>query len=156
VRIRPATPPDIDAIVELGASMHRESAYSFLPFDPGKVRGMLLDYLADAASCCIFIAECNTAPAGFLAGELSGYYFCNELVACDTALFMARQYRGSAGAAGLIRAFRDWAVSRGARELCLSISSNVHSERTGRFYEGLGFSFVGGTFKQRLGSAKLS
>ena len=46
-----------------------------------------------------------------------------------------------------------WALNKGAREVCLGISNAIDAEevaRTGRFYERLGYSWVGGVYKKAL------
>ena len=65
-------------------------------------------------------------------------------------LFVDPAYRHGLAAMRLVRGFREWALERGARELCLAISTNVNADDTGRFYERLGFTRVGGVYKQRL------
>jgi GNAT superfamily N-acetyltransferase len=85
-----------------------------------------------------------------VAGFLSDYFFCNETIASDNLLFVDRQHRGTLAAVRLLRAFRKWAAARGARELCLGISTVVDAERIGKLYERMGLSRVGAIYKQRL------
>jgi len=135
----------------MGARMHAESAYSFLPYDCDKVRRLILSYLEDAETRCGLVLEEDGRPVGMLAGYMTDYFFCDEKVACDYLVFIDRRYRGGTGAARLIHGFRRWAEARGARELCLGISTGVDRVAIGRFYEKLGFRRVGGVFKLRLG-----
>jgi GNAT superfamily N-acetyltransferase len=151
VNIRPATLDDLEALIELGSVMHAEGAYAFLPYHRDKAADVILEHLETPESQCVFVAVADEAPVGMLAGSISEYYFCDERIASDTFLFVTPEHRSWSAAVGLIRAFRDWATALGARELCLSISSNVRVERIAKLYERLGLSFVGGTFKQRLG-----
>ena len=141
---------DIDQIVELGRGMHEESAYSFLPYDPEKVRRLAIDMIEHPETRCGLVAEQDHAVVAMLGGYLTDYFFCDEDIACDMVLFVDRDYRGSPAAAKLIQGFRNWAIARGARELCLSISTNVSTESIGRLYKGLGFTQVGAIYKQRL------
>jgi GNAT superfamily N-acetyltransferase len=149
--IRAAQDKDSDEIIELGLRMHKESAYAFLPFECEKLRRLIASYLSDFESQCGLVAEENDVIVGMLGGYLTDYFFCNEKMACDMILYVVQEYRGSSAAARLIRAFRLWAVEHGAREMCLGISSNINTERTGRFYERMGFTHCGGVYKQRLG-----
>ena len=142
---------DTEEVVEMASRMLGESAYAFLPFDREKVQRFVTGIIGKSNIWCGLIAEENGAIAGMFIGYLTDYFFCNEKLACDIVLFVAREYRGSSAAVKLIRTFREWAVERGARELCLGISTNVNVERIGRFYERMDFTRVGGIYKQRLG-----
>jgi len=148
--IRPAQHQDLDSLVEMGARMHAEGAYAFLPYDREKVRRLILSLLDDPATQCALVAEESGVAIGMFGGYLSDYFFCDEKVACDLVLFVDPAYRSSSAAARLIRAFRRWAIEHAARELCLGTSNNVRAEEVGRFYERLGLIGVGGIYKQRL------
>ncbi|MCP4628064.1 MAG: GNAT family N-acetyltransferase [bacterium] len=148
--IRPIREEDLEQILEIGARMHREGAYSFLPFDRDKVRLFILSYVEDHETQCGLVAEDSQRLIGMFMGYITPYFFCDESVACDMVLFVDEEFRGSPAAQGMIRAFRKWAVDHGASEICLGISTNVDTERTGKFYERMGMSFVGGLYKQRL------
>lgn len=148
--VRPAARGDVDALVAMGARMHAETAYSFLPYDAEKVRQFVLAQIAETEAYCLFVADEDGAPIGMLGGYVSDYFFCDEKIACDTVVYVERSRRGTLAAARLIRAFREWASVRGAREICLGVSSGRDTERTGRFYERLGLHSVGGVYKQRL------
>lgn len=150
MRIRAATVEDLEPLLEMGARMHAEGAYSFLPYDREKLHRLKDYFFAHPDTHCVLVAEQDGAVIGMLGGYLTDYYFCQEKLACDQFFFVERAWRGSRAAAGLIAAFRAWAEARGARELCLATSVDVNTEKTGRFYEGLGFRCVGGVYKQRL------
>jgi GNAT superfamily N-acetyltransferase len=151
--VRPGRHEDVEHILDLGAQMHEEGAYAFLPFDREKVRQLILEMIGDPETQCVLVAEEGGRPVGGLLGYLDGYFFCDEKLACDLVLFIERPHRGGTAAARLIRAFRQWATERGARELCLAISTGVEADRIGRLYERMGLRRVGGVYKQRLSSA---
>jgi GNAT superfamily N-acetyltransferase len=142
---------DIDRLVPMGRRMHGETAYSFLPFDEDKIRQLMGGIIERPDAWCGLVAEDCGKPVGMLGGYLTTYFFCDEKLACDLILFVEPEWRGSSAAARLIRAFREWAVERGARELCLSVSTGACAGAIGRFYRGLGFAQVGGVYKLRLG-----
>ncbi len=145
-----ANAEEIDTLIDLGQRMHDESAYAFLPYDRRKVRRLFEDYLADPANFCVLVVRSENVAVGMLMGYISEYDFCDETIASDTVLYVLPQHRSWRAAAGLVRGFREWAALRGARELCLGISSNVSVARTTKLYERLGLTYVGGTFKERL------
>jgi GNAT superfamily N-acetyltransferase len=135
--------------------MHRESSYSFLPYSRSKVHALILAYLKERSSRCLLVAESGGAIVGMIAGVLIEYYFCDETLVADEALFVSRSHRGGAVAIRLIRAMEQWAFEKGARELCLSISTNVCPQMTGQFYERLGFTPMGGVYKKRMCEARV-
>jgi GNAT superfamily N-acetyltransferase len=150
MRIRAPVAGDVEPLVEMGLRMHAESAYAFLPYERNKVIRLVQSFLDDSSSRCGLVAEADGKLVGMLGGYLSEYFFCSEVVACDMVLFVDPAYRHGLAAMRLVRAFRKWAIEHGARELCLAISTNVNADDTGRFYERLGFTRVGGVYKQRL------
>ena len=130
--------------------MHAESAYAFLPYDRSKVTSLIAACIDGSDDHFGLVAETDGEVVAMIAGYLCAYFFCDEKLACDIVVFVDSDRRGGIGAARLIRGFRDWAVERGARELCLGISTGVAIETTGALYERLGLTRVGGVFKQRL------
>jgi GNAT superfamily N-acetyltransferase len=148
--IRALNVDDIGPLLEMGQRMHHESAYAFLPFDFEKVERLILSYLDDRETQCGLVAEEGGVVIGMFAGYLTDYFFCDEKVACDLILYVDREHRGSSAAVRLIRAFRDWAHERCAREICLGVSTEIDSRTTGRFYEKMGLSHIGGLYRQRL------
>jgi len=148
--IRPPLHSDIETLVDLGAQLHQESAYSFLPYDRHKVRAFIGAYVEDRDTRCALVADDGGELIGVIGGALIEYYFCNEQLVSDEILFVRRDHRNGMAAIALIRGLQKWAIARGARELCLSISSNVNQEITGKLFERLGFERMGGIFKMRL------
>ncbi|MGH9900492.1 MAG: GNAT family N-acetyltransferase [Pyrinomonadaceae bacterium] len=150
MHVRPATHRDVDELLAMGARMHAEGAYSFLPFDREKVRLLMISYIDNPETQCGLVAEEGDALVGMFAGYLTDYFFCDEKIACDMILFVERERRGGTAAVKLIRAFREWARERGASEICLGVSTKIDTERTGKFYERMGLTNVGALYKQRL------
>jgi GNAT superfamily N-acetyltransferase len=148
--IRRGREEDIDRLVELGRELHLESRYAWLPFEDGKVRESIYSFLGDPQYKCGLVAEENGVLIGALAGYLADYFFCNSTVASDAMFFVARSHRGSMAAGALLRAFREWAKSRGAQELCIGVSSGIDEDKTGVFYEVLGLTRGAVIYKQRL------
>jgi GNAT superfamily N-acetyltransferase len=148
--IRPLQETDRQAVLEMCRQMLRDSPYSFLPCDDGKLNHCFDGYLADRENRCGLAAVENNLIIGVLAGYVSEYLFCHERIACDQIVYVVPGRRGAGAALGLLRAFRQWARERGARELALGVSASLEPQRVGRFYERLGLRFAGGLYKQRL------
>ncbi len=151
VTVRPIAPADVDRLVEMGEHMHAEGAFAFLPFDREKVRHFAERYASPSPERLGLAAERGGRIVGMFAGHLARYFFCEETVASDLLLYVEPEARGSSAAARMVAAFRAWALSRGAREVCLGTSNQVQTEATGRFYQALGLRQAGGIYKERLG-----
>ncbi|MBN1843973.1 MAG: GNAT family N-acetyltransferase [Deltaproteobacteria bacterium] len=141
---------DMEMLTEMGARMHAEGAYGFLPFNREKVSRHIVGYIEDTETQCGLVAEKDNILVGMLGGYITDYFFCDKKVACDMFLFVDRKHRGSSAALRLIQTFRNWAIAHEACEICLSTSTTVNTERTERFYKKMGFTCVGGIFKQRI------
>lgn len=148
--IRTPCHADIESLVDMGACMHAESAYAFLPYDRAKVRQFIEDYIEDTTNRCGLVAEHEGRVIAMLFGYLGDYLFCDERLAVDEIVFVDPDHRGGMTAVRLIRRFQRWASERGARELCLGVSTNIHPQSTGQLYQRLGFKPVGGIYKLRL------
>lgn len=144
---------DIAYLIDLGQLMHAEGEYRFLPFERSRCQAVLERCVDQPQAWCGLVAESGDEPVGMLIGFRSTYLFCSEYVASDVALFVRPANRGSMVATALVRTFVEWARQGGAREVCFSTSLNVNTERTGAFIRNLGFTQVGGVFKQRLDPA---
>jgi GNAT superfamily N-acetyltransferase len=148
--VRPIQNHDFAKLVELGQMMHAEGEYRFLPFEEARCVAILKRCLAQPDSWCGLVAEADGEVVGMLIGFRSPYLFCSETSASDVVLYVEPAHRGSFSAVRLIRRFVEWARQKGAREVCLSTSLNVDSQRTSAFICRLGFTQVGGVFKRRL------
>ena len=83
-------------------------------------------------------------------GYLSSYYFGNDLLANDILWYVKKERRGSMTGPRLLKAFRTWAKERGAREVCMGVSTAVDVDRTHKLLSRMGFEHVGGIFKEAL------
>lgn len=150
IRIIPWSEADRGQLVRLFRRMHGESRYAFLPFDVAKVESVLESYMGEPQRRCGLAAVTGETVIGAVAGYVTEYAFCSELVATDQIVYVAPRSRGTLAAVRLIDTFRRWARSLGAREVVLGITTGVDMRRTGELFERLGFEFAGGNFVQRL------
>lgn len=139
--IRQATEEDLEKIVMLGAEMHAESRFSVLAYDRDKVAGLLSHLLA--TDQFVQVIERDGVLVGGFAGFVTEHWASKDLVSYDCGLFISPGYRGGGDAARLILRFKEWAVSRGAKMVTLSVNTGVHPERTARLMEAVGFDQIG-------------
>ena len=71
-----------------------------------------------------------------------------EPVAMDFILYVVPGARGSMIGFRLISYYQDWAFSKGAREVRISVASGINEERTSAFYERMGFLPTGKQFNK--------
>jgi GNAT superfamily N-acetyltransferase len=146
--LRKATPADFDRLLELGRRMHAESWYAYLPFDEGKVYGVF-EQLVTSPHGYAMVYERDGEILGGMLGIIAELWFCRELCATDLALFVEPDRRGGVVGARLVADFIAWADRAGVAEKSLAVSTGVLKEATGRLYEGMGLTHVGGIYKQR-------
>lgn len=145
--VRDATLADIPAMVALGAIMHAESRYSFMPYDGEKVAITLKTLIGTGF---VRVHERDGEIDGGMVGYMSESWFSRAKVAAELALFMTPGKRGGMAAWDLLSEFSAWAENQGAQEITLAITTGVKVEETGRMYQRLGFEQVGGVFKRRV------
>jgi GNAT superfamily N-acetyltransferase len=147
--IRPARVDDIPAIVRYGAEMVQESRYRGMSFAPDKV-GQIMRAVITESQGAGFVAEVAGQIVGGAFAVLTAPWFSHDPTACDLAVFVAPEHRRNGVAVQLVQAVLWWAQQIGVHHVDLSISTGVEAEATGRLYEKLGGSFVGGIYTWRL------
>lgn len=146
--IRNAESKDIGRLVQFGFLIHAESKFSTLSFDPEKVRQTLENIIGsqNGTHCCFIAEDSEEELIGVFIGCVEEYFFSRSLMAHSILIFVHPKWRGSAAALKFIHAFRNWAINRGALELCIGVASGVTIGRTDKFLRRLGFSITGGNY----------
>jgi GNAT superfamily N-acetyltransferase len=138
---------DIEPMIEMGASMHAESAFAALDYSWSKCRELGHRYIQNPDVNFGAVAEADGKTVGMLMGYVTDYYFGNDKIACDILWYIDPDHRGSRAAIKLLRAFQRWAKEQGASEVCIGVSTAVEFERTGLLLQRLGYTHVGGNYK---------
>lgn len=133
----------------LGRQMHAEGHFQHVTLDEGKVRRAFEALIRD--QFCVVHEGPDGLDGGF-AGHIGEFWFSRALMASDVAFFVRPNRRGSLAAVRLVQAFVSWAAERGAAEVSIVQSSAVRIEETARLLTGMGFSYVGGCYKWRIGN----
>lgn len=147
---RAAGEADLEAMLDLGKELFRESVYSALPYDEGKVRRTLRRTLGRPDTYCLLLAESTSEPAGMLYGQIGEHAFSRALAATVHAHYVRPGLRGSSAAIKLLHGFRRWAVKRGAVALYASVSAGIRVPQADRFLRKLGFRVTGGNYVLEL------
>jgi GNAT superfamily N-acetyltransferase len=149
--IRLATLDDIETLVDLGELLHKESSYGYLPFDRLKVCALMAG-LIEGGYGIVFVAEKNGKIIGGIAGGVTEFWFCNELHGFDYSFFVHPEHRGGSSAFRLLVAFESWVEGMGAKHMDIGITTGIHEDKTGRFYEKMGFVKSGQLYRKILGA----
>lgn len=151
--VREAKPTDIDAILELGARLLRESPV-LPPHHPLKARKALAFFISSARNC-LYVAEKNGEVVGFIAGAIDEFWWSTIKYASDVAFFVAPEHKGAG--LPLVKAFMRWVDKfPRVRYVSMGISSGLDSmDRTGLMYERLGFAKAGGIYTMKIEADKL-
>lgn len=160
MKLRPATPADVPAMIKLGRFAHGESRFAPFPYDEAKLREGLPALIAlqngRGSHLCLLVENREGRLIGMLIGELAEYFFTRSRSANSIFLWVDPSYRGGAAAIRLIRAFFDWGAKSGAVEVTVPIASGVRVARTDRFLRRIGFVQTGGNYSIPLRTASIA
>ncbi|MDB4725942.1 GNAT family N-acetyltransferase, partial [bacterium] len=65
-------------------------------------------------------------------------------------LFVLPEKRGAIAAKKLVQDFIQWAIDNGVPNAFIGVSVGIDNERTGKFFEKMGFHHVGLSYKMEL------
>lgn len=147
IRIRNATADDLDVLLTLGALMHAESIELYPPVEREHARKSLDVAIAMPNNFLIVLAEDDGEPIGMMTAIAGPYSFSSRLRAASDLLFVIPERRGGTAAMRLVRWFKNWGDSVGADSATLSVATGVSPERTGRFFELMGFRSMQMTYR---------
>lgn len=99
---------------------------------------------------CLLLAYSDNEPVGLLWGWSHPLPWSKAKLAYDTILYVVPEKRKSAVGVRLMKAWEEWAKEQGAVEVQISIASGIHEEETCRFYERMGYSYIGQQFRKEL------
>ena len=142
---------DIEQMVELGAMMHKEGAYSHLPYSKAKCRDLGKKFKHfDYGN--MWVAESDGKIIGMYIAFITEYFFCYDKIAQDFLLYVHPDYRkkNSTIAIRLIKKAEQWAKDRGAKEFCPASSMAISSRRLEKLYNFMKYKTVGHLFKKRI------
>lgn len=146
--IRPATIEDIPRIVELGNMLHQESRYAAISFSEEKVAALMKHLIQ--VDGVVFVAEVDGEIVGGIAGGVTEFWFSTEKQAFDYSFFLAPDARHGMQAVRLMVAFESWAKLRGARQVDMGITTDIHVDKSARLYTGMGYKDCGKLFVKEI------
>lgn len=148
--IRPISITDTLAIVEMGESMHHESAYRHLDYRYDKCMDLCMFVMENPDAQLGIVAVEGAEIIGMFGGYVVPYFFGADLVAMDWLLYVKPEHRGGSAAVKLLRHYEAWAREKGAKQAVLGISTEIATDRTLQFYERMGFRRIGHALRKEL------
>ena len=139
--IQVAKPDDLPEIYELMKAMHGEGSFAALTLHPLKMAGRMVDFI-QSDDTCVFVDRKDTGIAGVMVGGVYAPWFSDDLVGYEMILYVTPANRGNSSALRLVKAWRDWCVMKGVKQLRPAVSTGVDTD----FYDRLGFLPQGNTY----------
>ncbi len=142
--------PDMGKIVDLGLELLEQSVYKDIKPDVLKFRKLVGDMMLSKSGRVFVIVDDNDEPQGFLLGMVSELFFSRDRYGTDVAVYVRDGFKNHAPE--MFQQFIDWAKSKPrVKEIKLGISSGMDGkDRTGKFYESMGFDNIGGLYLMRV------
>lgn len=127
--------------------MHKEGSYQKIKFNESKSKIYLLNKIENENSLVILLIE-NEKIIGLFIADIVEYFFSNEKLALDSIFFILKPKRKSFGAIKLLNEYFIWAESYNVKEICLSTTNGVETDKIERMYTRLGFHKAGLMYKR--------
>ncbi len=141
--IREADLLDIERLVLLGSFMHREAEpFHGLRFDAARLANTLA-HVIESPNGFAWVAEDRGVVVGGLMAMVTPHWFSPDTVACDLALFMLPEHRGTLAPVRLINAYAAWGHDIKAVKVQLGVMTGVDPETTIALLERLGWHRAG-------------
>lgn len=149
--LREATVWDVMPAMKLGERYVVEAgAYIDIPYDPELAAGRMIEAIRDDDQLFIVVLRHGEVVGLLWAAYGPFLIWSPECIATDIVVYVMPEYRGTKGSLGLIKAYREWAEDKGAKEVRLSVASGIHEEKTGKLYNKLGFEHLGSQYRRKL------
>lgn len=143
--VRPALPDEFYRIEELSSEIRAETRYAAFGLNITKLQ-LMFDMQFQSIlnhSTIVFFAlwpeKGIDHTIGFGAFVTHPTFFSDERIASDLMTYVHPLYRGSRAFFRLTKAYEKWAVSEGVREINLTVSTGIETERTSSLYSRLGY-----------------
>lgn len=154
MKIRLAVPQDQAALIDLAKQNQAETVFGDISVNSLRVNETLnaLFHLNHGKYVLIVAENAEGKLVAGLLGCVERYYFSDELQAQLVQWYLLPSVRGTSIALRLVKAFVEWAKSRGASEVFMGITSGIHVQQTDSMMKKMGFTHLGGNYAVKLKS----
>ncbi|MEO0359058.1 MAG: GNAT family N-acetyltransferase [Pseudomonadota bacterium] len=142
---------DIERWAPIFEECHRNSRFADYPYDMEKTVRSAQHCCADADFNGWLIAELDGEPVGFVFCMIGELTFAKNVLSTTVVTFYIRpQFKtsliGGKAALSLIRGLIKWSKLRNAKEIFVYDTSEIDTKGTARFFQRLGFKYIGANF----------
>jgi GNAT superfamily N-acetyltransferase len=145
--VRKASFDDIHVLLTLCKEMHAEGSYKMIKLSIKKLEQFFRQKISDSDSLVIVWHD-KEELNGFFVADIVEYFFSEEKLAVDTLFFIRKENRKKSGAKRLLDSYFTWAESHNIREICLSTTNGVDTDKIENMYTKLGFHNSGVMYKK--------
>ena len=145
--IRDAVIDDLETLILLCSKMHEESIEPYPLINRECMENYINMVVSNPDVFLISFAE-DKSPIGMITAVAGPYSFSPSIRASSELLFVLPEHRGSRAAVKLVQRFKEWSDNIGAMNSSFGISTGVSPERTGRFFEHMGFRPIGMMYRR--------
>lgn len=121
-------------------AMHEESRFRRFPVNEAKSSRFFAGIVK--LPTAIVLVDGDPVHA-MLVAYVQPFWWGDELESFDLLLYVSPEKRGSSSAARLVNEYKKIAVGIGVVDPKISTGTGVETERTGKFFERMGFERVG-------------
>lgn len=141
MKIRFATPKDIDSIVAMAIDFHSAShVVDTIPFDSKSFVDTIVTMMADGYGIVIVAEHDSGELVGMIGGMVNSHWFNNSLlIGHDMFWWVAEYARGSSAGLKLLKAFEDWTHSKGCHMIVLAHTPTLQPEKVENLYIRRGY-----------------
>ena len=147
--IREASLTDIPALLELFYNYYKEGNMKWAEWSDGKTRQSILHGITDEEKL-LLVAEKSDKIVGALYGELVYPAFSYTPVFDARILYVLPENRGGTLGVQLIKKAKQMNKEAGVPAINIGVTSEIHTERTAKLYEKLGFYRVGYEYRTEV------
>lgn len=134
-----ATASTVQTLIEMGAAMAAEAPhFAGREYDRAKAR-QAVEYCVEQGSAFVDRDPVTGRVRGMALADLVEHWVMDEVYACDLAVYVQPDCRGSTTAVRLIKAMEVWARGAGAVRLVMGVSTGLLVGRTAGLYRRMGY-----------------
>lgn len=147
--IRKATLDDLPDMLRLGAMMHAESRYASMKFDPAVLAETIAQLIASPYGFA-WVAIRESQTVGVMLAGVGAQWFSRELTTFEYGVYVEPEHRGSMLGIRLIKSYKEWALSVGAKIVQGGVTANIEDGNAGKIYERIGFDKIGSLYAMEV------
>lgn len=150
--IRPPVAEDYEQLNEMGRWFQENSAYKDCGWSERKCASMILSSMSDSSTQFMRVAEEDGQIIGMFIGIVTEYFFSEERIAMEQVVFFSPDKRKNIGKylIKMFRQFEEWAIAKGAREVCVGITSGIAGDGYEKLIKRVGYISAGSIYKREV------